>query len=50
MKLTGHETRSVFRRYAIVNEKMLEEQTEKLTDFYRETAAQPERKVIPLDG
>ena len=50
MKLTGHETRSVFQRYAIVDETMLEEQTEKLTDFYRETAAEAERKVISLDG
>ncbi len=50
MDFTGHRTRSVFDRYAIVDEKLLLEQSAKLTQFYRETAAQPERKVVPLNG
>ena len=50
MDFTGHRTRSVFDRYAIVDESLLLEQSAKLTQFYDETAAQPERKVVPLNG
>ncbi len=46
MKLTGHETASVFRRYAITDEAMLEEQAVKLTRFY--ASQKRERKVLPL--
>jgi integrase len=48
--LTGHRTRSIFDRYAIVDENLLAEQTEKLSQPYQKTAAQLERKVVPLDG
>jgi hypothetical protein len=41
---------SVFDRYAIVDEILLAEQTEKLTQHYEKMAAQPERKVVPLNG
>jgi integrase len=50
MDLTGHRTRSVFDRYAIVDEILLAEQTEKLTQHYEKMAAEPERKVVPLNG
>ena len=46
MRFTGHITRSVFDRYAIVDEKMLQEQSEKLTEHYKKTAGR--RKVVPL--
>ncbi len=48
IKLTGHETHSVFKRYAIVDETMLVEQTEKLTELYQASAAKAERKVASL--
>jgi len=47
MKLTGHKTRSVFDRYAIVDEKMLEEQAAKLAGL-RPTST--DRKVVPLSA
>ena len=47
MKLAGHKTRSVFERYAIVDEKMLEEQAAKLAGL-RPTATT--RKVVPLSA
>jgi len=34
----------------IVDENLLAEQTEKLTQHYDKTAAEPERKVVPLNG
>jgi transposase len=48
MRLTGHKTRSVFDRYAIVDEAMLREGAEKLTRHY-EAQTKSERKVVPLD-
>lgn len=48
MELLGHRTRSIFDRYAIVDEAMLREGAEKLTRHY-EAQAKPERKVVPLD-
>ena len=48
MSITGHKTRSVFDRYAIVDEAMLREGAEKLTLHY-EAQAKSERKVVPLD-
>ncbi len=50
MDFTGHRTRSVFDRYAIVDESLLLEQSAKLTQFYHDTVAEPERKVVPLNG
>jgi integrase len=47
MKLTGHLTPSVFKRYAIVDEGMLKEAGEKLASLHGD--AQPERKVLPLE-
>ena len=34
MKMTGHKTESVYRRYAIVDEAMLREGAEKLAAFH----------------
>jgi hypothetical protein len=47
MKLTGHKTRSVFQRYAIIDETMLAEAGDKLAKLHG--AAKPERKVLLLD-
>ena len=47
MKLTGHLTPSVFKRYAIVDEGMLKEAGEKLASLHGD--ARPERKVLPLE-
>jgi integrase len=52
MKLTGHLTASVFRRYAIVDVGMLREATVKLAAFHkaeRETAAGSGARVASLD-
>ncbi len=46
MQLTGHLTASIFRRYAIIDESMLQEGAAKLTAHY--AAAEPTRKVVPL--
>ena len=48
MKLTGHLTPSVFKRYAIVDESMLRAGAEKLSALYADRAI-PERKVVSLD-
>ena len=45
MKITGHRTDSMFRRYAIVNEEQKREALAK-TQIYLAEAA--ERKVIPI--
>jgi integrase len=43
MKMTGHKTESVYRRYAIVDEVMLHEAAAKLTAFSERTTAQASR-------
>lgn len=48
MKLTGHLTPSVFKRYAIVDETMLREAGEKLTARFATHHEWPERGVLPL--
>jgi hypothetical protein len=40
MKLTGHKTESVFRRYAIVSDADLQEATKKLSGTFSGTPAQ----------
>jgi integrase len=47
MKMTGHKTESVYRRYAIVDEAMLREGAEKLAAFHSSDKNVP-RKVVPL--
>ena len=47
MKLTGHLTPSVFKRYAIVDEAMLLEGVEKLSQLGAQPVAP--RKVVPLE-
>ncbi len=47
MRLTGHLTPSVFKRYAIVDEAMLTEGAEKLSALFSDT--RPSRKVLPLE-
>ena len=47
MKMTGHKTESVYRRYAIVDEAMLREGAEKLAAFHAsEKNGAP--KVVPI--
>ena len=47
MKLTGQETESVYRRYAIVSESDLSEGLEKLNSLLKTDLSEP-RKVIYL--
>jgi len=47
MKLTGHKTESVYRRYAIVSESDLAEGVKKLADLHRKGGE--ERTVYPLE-
>ena len=49
MKLTGHRTTEVYRRYAIIDENMLQEGARKLTELYDAPSEKQERKVVPLD-
>jgi hypothetical protein len=46
MKLTGHKTESVYRRYAIVSESDLTEGVKKLESMLKTDLSEP-RKVIP---
>lgn len=46
MQLTGHKTRSIFARYAIVDEGMLQDAGDRLAALHGQ--ARPERKVVPL--
>lgn len=50
MKMTGHLTESVYRRYAIVDAAMLQEAAAKLDALHTSDAARPSRppKVVPL--
>lgn len=47
MKLTGHKTEAIYRRYAIADRKALEEGVEKLRSF-AEGAGEGRRKVVPM--
>ncbi len=47
MRLIGHLTPSIFKRYAIVDEAMLIEGAEKLSGLYKDV--KPVRKVLPLE-
>ncbi len=47
MRLIGHLTASIFKRYAIVDEAMLIEGAEKLSELYKDV--KPVRKVLPLE-
>jgi hypothetical protein len=48
MKLTGHRTRSVFQRYAIVEEGMLQEAGARLTQEAKSKVARSRGKVVDL--
>jgi integrase len=48
MKLTGHRTRSVFQRYAIVEEGMLQEAGARMTQEAGSKVAAPRGKVVDL--
>lgn len=51
MKLTGHLTPSIFKRYAIVDETLLGEGIAKLARFReRQALAAEERKTVPLNA
>ncbi len=47
MKLTGHKTETVYRRYAIVSEADLAEGVKKLASLH-EDEANSARKVVPI--
>ena len=47
MKLSGHKTAEVFRRYAITDSKQLQEEAQKLEALYAEPVAET---VLPLKG
>lgn len=47
MRLTGHKTRSVFERYAIVDETLLGEGVERLAAFHKAQAQKP-KAVVPM--
>ena len=47
MRLSGHLTSSVLKRYAIVDEAMLTEGAEKLSGLYKDV--KPVWKVLPLE-
>lgn len=49
MKLTGHKTESVYRRYAIADEAALQEDVEKLAELHQETAGRQDRTTISTD-
>ena len=46
MKLTGHKTEAVYRRYAIVSENDLSDGVKKLESLLRTDLSEP-RKVLP---
>ncbi len=46
MQLVGHETESVYRRYAITTERDLEEGVAKLTQLHQELSSS--RAVLPM--
>ncbi len=48
MKLTGHRTRSVFQRYAIVEEGMLQEAGARLTQGAKSKVIRSRGKVVNL--
>jgi hypothetical protein len=48
MKLTGHRTRSVFQRYAIVEEGMLQEAGARLTQGGKSKVTRSRGKVVNL--
>lgn len=50
MRLTGHKTRSIFDRYAIVDEALLREGAEKLARHLEAERQEPERKVVAMRG
>lgn len=47
MKLSGHKTAEVFRRYAITDSKQLQEEAAKLETLYSEPV---ERTVLPMNS
>jgi hypothetical protein len=47
MKLTGHKTEAIYRRYAIADSKAMEEGVEKLAGFAREKRGEAP-KTVPI--
>ena len=49
MSFTGHETESVYKRYAITDQASQKDGARKLAKFYAETATEPP-KVVPIQA
>jgi hypothetical protein len=49
-RFTGHESDSVFDRYALIDLAQLQEAGEQYAAYLRENRAEPERKVVGLSG
>ena len=50
MKLTGQDTRSIFDRYAILDESMLNEARERLAALNQAPQTERQRHMVPLRG
>lgn len=48
MKITGHKTESIYRRYAIVDHGVMQEGMAKVARYRRDSAEK--RKVVPING
>jgi hypothetical protein len=50
MELLGHQTRSIFDRYAIVDDEMIRGAGDRVAAFFSEPSRSAEREVIPIEG
>ena len=49
MELLGHQTRSIFDRYAIVDDEMIRGAGDRVAAFFSESESESERQVVPID-
>ena len=50
MKMVGHKTESIYRRYAIADEAMLKESAEKLARLHQADQVAGSHRLVPLEG